>query len=236
MEIREAWFKLREVTSSGITGAKRRLLERLKLEGPRTANELARSLSLTDVAIRQHLAALEDEGIVGQQPETPSGRGRPAVRWSLGARAREYFPDRHAELTAGIIQAAREAFGQKGIERLVKIRVRDQLASYGEALAPAGGSLRKRLEALARRRTEEGYMAEIVKEGPNGYLLLEHNCPICEAAQACTGLCDGEIEMFRQVLGEGVAVERTEHLIAGGERCVYRVKPIPTPTPKTAPD
>jgi predicted ArsR family transcriptional regulator len=213
------------MTAATITGAKHRLLERLKREGALTANELARSLRLTDVAIRQHLAVLEGEGIVSQHPEQPSGRGRPSVRWSLTTRAREFFPDRHAELTAGIIQAAREAFGQKGLEKLVKIRVRDQLASYTEELAAAGSTLRKRVEALARRRTAEGYMAEIVNDGRNGFLLIEHNCPICEAAQACTGLCDGELEMFQQTLGEGVHVERTEHLIAGGDRCVYRIKP-----------
>ena len=235
MENRAASFKLKEMTIT-MTGAKRRLLERLKREGPLTATELARSLRLTDVAVRQHLAALEVDGIVSQHPEQPSGRGRPSVRWSLTARAREFFPDRHAELTAGILQAAREAFGPKGLDKLVKIRVRDQLASYAEELAAAGPTLRKRIEALARRRTEEGYMAEVVKDGRNGYLLIEHNCPICEAAQACTGLCDGELEMFQQTIGEGVQIERTEHLIAGGDRCVYRVRPLPTPTPKTAPD
>lgn len=211
--------------TAAITAGKRRLLERLKREGPRTANDLARSLGLTDVAVRQHLTALEGEGIVDQHPEKPSGRGRPSVRWSLTARAREFFPDRHAELTAGIIKAAREAFGPEGIERLVKIRVRDQLDSYREDLACASGSLKARLDALAQRRTEEGYMAEVVNDGRNGFLLIEHNCPICEAAQACTGLCDGELEMFQQTLGEGVHVERTEHLIAGGDRCVYRIKP-----------
>jgi predicted ArsR family transcriptional regulator len=207
-----------------ISGAKRRLLERLKRSGPATAGELAAGLGLTDVAVRQHLLALEQSRLVGQQTKAPEGRGRPAILWSLTALAQEVFPDRHADLTLDLIEAVRESFGEQGLERLVGARARRQAAAYRGMLPKEEAPLKKRLEALASQRSAEGYMAEVTPEGRGSFLLIEHNCPICEAARSCTGLCAAELEVFREALGEGVAVERTQHLIGGGERCVYRIR------------
>jgi len=48
-------------------------------------------------------------------------------------------------------------------------------------------------------------------------------CPICEAARACTGLCQQELELFRATLGRGVRVLREDHILKGARRCAYRV-------------
>lgn len=215
--------------TEGISGAKRRLLERLKRSGPVTAGELAAGLGLTDVAVRQHLLALEEGGFVQQQAQPPAGRGRPAVRWSLSGLAQEVFPDRHADLTLDLLESVREAFGEKGLERLIATRAKRQAEAY-RGLLPAGQTpLKKRLEALAGQRSAEGYMAEVTQEARGSFLLIEHHCPICEAARSCTGLCAAELEVFRESLGEGVTVERTQHLISGDERCVYRVRKATAP-------
>ena len=62
-------------------------------------------------------------------------------------------------------------------------------------------------------RTGEGYLAEVV-DAPDGdgLLLIEHHCPICDAAKACTNLCSAELDLFRDVLGPDVEVIRTQHL------------------------
>jgi len=80
-----------------------------------------------------------------------------------------------------------------------------------------------RHKALAAIRTDEGYMASAKPQGDGSVLLLENHCPICAAAVACTGLCAKELEVFQTVLGKDVAVERTEHIVAGARRCAYRV-------------
>ncbi|MFQ5491546.1 MAG: helix-turn-helix transcriptional regulator [Phycisphaerae bacterium] len=203
---------------------KRRLLERLKTAGPANAATLAGELGLTDVAVRQHLLGLEERGLVCQASARPAGRGRPSLIWSLSESAAAVFPERHAELTVGLIQAARQAFGEKGLDRLVQIRAAKQVTEYRQVMPSPRASLRKRVESLAQRRTAEGYMAQVVRERPGCYLLIEHHCPICEAAKACTGLCGAELEVFRQCLGPDVEVERVEHLLCDGDRCVYRVR------------
>jgi predicted ArsR family transcriptional regulator len=95
---------------------------------------------------------------------------------------------------------------------------------YGKRIKP-GDSLQKKLQELAKVRTEEGYMAAVRPDGQGSFLLIENHCPICAAANACQGFCATELDLFRSVLGPGVTVERAEHIISGDHRCVYRVRP-----------
>jgi predicted ArsR family transcriptional regulator len=76
--------------------------------------------------------------------------------------------------------------------------------------------------AVAKIRTEEGYMAEVHRDR-GGYLFIENHCPICAEAQACQGFCSTELELFRSVLGRGISIGRAEHIISGDRRCVYRI-------------
>lgn len=207
-----------------VTAAKRRLLERLKRTGPASARELAEALGLTDVAVRQHLLALQDSGLVEQSMRPAAGRGRPGVLWSLSALAAGVFPDRHADLTLELIRATREALGEDGLLRVIDVRAAKQAEAYGAKIPGGKATLRRRVEALARERTAEGYMAEVVREPDGAYLLMEHHCPICDAARSCVGLCHAELSVFRKALGSGVAVERVQHLLSDGERCVYRIR------------
>lgn len=204
--------------------ARRRVLELLKRAGPLAAADVAERLEFTDVAARQHLAALEAAGLVTPARQPPAGRGRPATVWRLAEPARGLFPDRHGELAVGLIEAIREAGGEATLLRVVEVRARDQVNLYRERLPGPSASLRKRVEALADQRTAEGYMAEVVQVRPGEYLLIEHHCPICDAARTCSGLCRAELEVFQRVLGDGVEVVRTAHLLADGDRCVYRIR------------
>lgn len=207
-----------------LSDAKRRLAEQLKLRAPCTPGELAEELGLTEVAVRQHLAALEAAGLARAEKRAASGRGRPALEWSLTEHAAGLFPDRHGELTVDLLGALGEAFGPSGLERLVAARTKQQSAQY-RALVPGGrASLRKRVEALAAQRSREGYMAEVRSEKRGEYLLIEHHCPICVAAKSCLQLCSSELDVFRAALGDDVEVERTQHLLDGDARCVYRVR------------
>lgn len=201
---------------------RREILERLKADGAQTAATLAHGLGVTAMAVRQHLYELRDEGLVEESTEARPV-GRPAKRWHLTEAANRYFPDAHAELAVGLIDAVRAALGTEAMERLIAERGRQQLASYRTALAGAR-TLRGRLAALARQRTAEGYMAHVESQA-DGYLLVENHCPICSAAKACTGLCTVELEVFAAALGPDVEIERTDHILAGARRCAYRVTP-----------
>ena len=67
-------------------------------------------------------------------------------------------------------------------------------------------------------------MAEVQTQQDGSFLLIENHCPVCAAATACPGLCGAELDVFRVVLGRGVAVDREEHILTGQRRCTYRVR------------
>lgn len=205
---------------------RRGLLEQLKQDGPQDAAALAGELGVSAMAVRQHLYALEKEGLVSFE-EQARPVGRPAKLWRLTAAADRFFPDGHADLTLNLLAAMRQAFGDSGLEKLLAVRTAEQIAAYGRRVDPAD-PLKARLQALAGIRSEEGYMAavETVEEGADGgYLLVENHCPVCAAARTCQGLCASELEVFRRVLGPDVSVERGDHILAGARRCAYRVRP-----------
>ena len=202
---------------------RRAIAKLLKTEGPIGSAQLAERLGLTAMAVRQHLYALQNEGLVTAE-ERPVPIGRPAKFWRLTREADRLFPEAYAELSVALIDSVKDAFGDEGLERVLTSRCARQRADYGKRIKP-GDSLAKKLQELAKVRTEEGYMAEIRTSDEGGFLLVENHCPICAAANACQGFCATELELFRSVLGPGVTVERAEHIISGDHRCVYRIQP-----------
>jgi predicted ArsR family transcriptional regulator len=205
--------------------AREKVLFHLKTKGPQTAAELARRLEVTPMAVRLHLQAAEAEGLVTFTDERRKV-GRPARIWSLTPKAMKRFPDSHGDLTVDLLDAVKTAFGADGLDRLLSERTKKQRAAYLERMPSPDSPLEARLAALAEIRRSEGYMAEWQAEEDGTYTLSENHCPICAAATFCRGFCRDELEVFRDLLGEGVNVDRTDHILAGARRCAYRIEPV----------
>src|SRR3712207_2684405 len=212
-----------ETRRTGERKTRRAIVKLLKTEGPMGSAQLAERLGLTAMAVRLHLYALQEEGMVSAE-DRPVPVGRPAKFWRLTPEADRHFPEAYAELSVALIDAMQETFGAEGLGRVLATRCARQQADYAKRIRGAD-PLEEKLEELARIRTEEGYMAEVRPEEGGGFLLVENHCPVCAAANACRGFCSTELELFRAVLGPGVEVERVEHIVSGGQRCAYRVTP-----------
>ena len=200
-----------------------RILGLIKRRGPQRVADIATALSITDEAARQQLARLARLDLVRAQM-TAASVGRPAREWSLTDAGHARFPDRHADLTLAIIDAVRAEFGESGIDRMIGRREAEMRATYATSLSGTN-DLGKRVARLAEMRSREGYMASATRI-PGGWSLIEDHCPICTAATACQGFCRSELDVFRDVLGEGVTVVRTDHILAGARRCAYRITPV----------
>jgi predicted ArsR family transcriptional regulator len=153
------------------------------------------------------------------------GVGRPTQLWALTPAAQDRFPDTHAALTVQLLDIVQSHLGAAALDTIIAAREAQTTRAYEEAVAPAA-DLRERVAALTQLRSQEGYMAAWT-EMPDGTLLLvENHCPICAAATACQGFCRAELEVFRSVLGPDVEVERTDHIVSGGRRCSYTIRPL----------
>jgi predicted ArsR family transcriptional regulator len=204
---------------------RRAIVKMLKTECAMDASRLATRLGLTAMEVRQHLYQLQGEKLVTAE-ERPVPLGRPAKYWCLTREADRLFPDAYAEVSLALIEAVGDTFGEAGLKRVLESRYARQRQDYLRRVPPAL-PLKEKVRKLARIRSEEGYMAEVKPIAKGAFLLVENHCPICAAATACKGFCVTELNLFRAVLGPGVVVERTEHIVSGDRRCAYRITPNP---------
>jgi predicted ArsR family transcriptional regulator len=204
-----------------------KIVKLLKEQGALTAKTLASELGLTTMGVRQHVQALEESGEVVFKDEK-AARGRPTRYWSLTEKSNSHFADKHDELTVQMLDSVIAVFGDDGLEKLIDHRESVSMANYRVALADRYG-IKEKLEALAKIRSEEGYMAmveeEVADEG-NIFWLLENHCPICAAASKCLNFCRSELNMFQTLLNEEAIVSREEHIVEGARRCAYKVVPV----------
>ena len=207
---------------SDLVPSRQAILRLLKRQGPSDSEAVAAQLGISAMAVRQHFYALHAQKMVTYR-EQQRAIGRPAKMWSLTPAAESHFPDAHAGLTLSLLNAAELTFGEQGVKRVVSRCAEQQIKSYQVAM-PVRASLRKRLQTLISIRNEEGYMAEVQRQPDGCFLLIENHCAISTAAKVCPKLCDAELDVFRAILGKGVTIERTEHMMAGARRCVYRIR------------
>jgi iron-sulfur cluster biosynthesis transcriptional regulator SufR len=207
---------------SELVPSRQAILRLLKQQGPSDSEALAAQLGISAMAVRQHLYALQAQNLVTYQEELRP-LGRPAKMWGLTPGAEVHFPDAHAGLTVNLLNAVEQTFGEDGVKRVVLQSTQQQIENYRSRI-PASASLQNRLKKLISLRNEEGYMAEVQRQSDGSFLLIENHCPISAAANTCSKLCDAEFEVFRAILGEDVVIERTEHMLAGARRCVYRIR------------
>ena len=206
-----------------INASSEKILHLLKTRGAMTAQQLAALLDMTSMGARQHLHQLQEEGLVSAF-DRKEKVGRPSRYWQLTGEAQQHFPDRHAELTLTLIDNVRELFGEDGLQQLIDKREREAEASYSRELATID-DLGARLARLAELRSHEGYMAEVIEQGPGQWLLVENHCPICSAAKTCRNFCRSELAIFRRCLR--ARVERSEYILEGARRCAYLVSAAP---------
>lgn len=211
------------------------ILTELKRRGRIKSKQLADELGVTPMAIFQHFQQLESEGVV-TCVNIIKGRGRPTKHWELTEKADIYFPDAHRDLSLDLIESIRESLGEAALEKLIDHRSERQLQSYETTLENTT-QLEDRLEGLAKQRSQEGYMAAVIKPNEDddndnsdrdntSYFLAENHCPICEAAKVCSGLCAKELDIFQALFKDIAKVERTEHKLSGARRCAYKVTPF----------
>lgn len=204
------------------------IVKLLKHNGAMDALQLASQLGVTGMAVRQHLYNLQEQELVSFTEE-PRTMGRPAKMWALTPEANRLFPDGYAELTVGLIESMKEAFGDEGLEKLLEIRNRKQIADY-QSKVPANLPLKDKLQKFAESRTAEGFMADVLENSDGSFSFVEKHCPICEAAKACSNLCKKEMDMFQHIVGDNVDISRGEHILKGNNRCVYLIKTKETPS------
>ena len=169
----------------------RRLLEstrgkiiRLLRQKPRTVAELAEAVSLTDNAVRAHLATLERDGLVRQGPERPGFR-KPHFSYELTAEGEELFPKAYGPLLDQVLAQLKERFGSEEVEAIL-CEVGHRMS--GPHKLPHSNGLEERLEQAVTTLGSLGGQARIERE--DGKIFIRGaGCPLSEATANHAEVC-----------------------------------------------
>lgn len=197
-----------------------RIIERLKMQGGQTVEELAGALTVTRTAVTSHLAALAAEGLVARQGFRP-GRRRPSMLYVLTPAADRLFPTSYDDFAAALLQE----LDREGPDRLrgVLRRVADQWIAR-DLPRVKGLRGRERLERAKEILAERGFMP-VLEPTREGYVLREHNCPALRLAVAHPEVCDMVHRWLEALFG--TTLTRTRCLRQGDPFSAYRMKVPP---------
>lgn len=199
----------------------KRFLEILKTQGSQTTHQLAEQLDLSVEGARLQLVKMVEDGLVFSEKESV-GVGRPQLKWQLTQKGHDSFPAKYEELSVQLLETMKGELDDTTLNHIFKSRENETLRKYALRIDQSA-ELQTKVSQLADIRNEEGYMAEW-KTDNNAFLLIENHCPICTAAKVCPQFCSSELSVFQSLLGSAVSVSRTEHIIAGKRRCVYKIQ------------
>lgn len=202
----------------GHKGPRGAVLVQLKRCQPLTAKELASRLGVSLNGVRHHLKELEAEGLVRYE-RAHRGVGAPAFSYRLSSAGEALFPRRYRETLTGLLERIVQRQGREAAVALLEAHLAELSARVREDLE--GLTPRERLDAVARLRTEQGYMAE-ASAAESGAVLTEHNCAIQAVAEQFPEICEAEARFLAETLG--AEVERREHILGGCAACEYHVR------------
>ena len=182
----------------------------------RTVAQLAEALSLTDNAVRAHLATLERDGLVCQGRERPGFR-KPHFSYELTAEAEELFPKAYGPLLNQILAQLKERFGSEQIEGVLR-EVGHRMAVPHTARDAT--ALQERLEQAVKILASLGGQARIERE--NGKVLIRGaGCPLAAATVDHAEVC----EMVRTLLAEIIGAPVRETCQRGpSPHCCFEVQ------------
>lgn len=195
----------------------RRLLEALlrEPEGLPVAT-LTGALGITANAVRQHLAALEKDGLVAYKP-APVGRGRPQHLYHLSQRGQEAFPRRYRELAETLLLELGAQLGEEALEvAMLKMGRRTGQGAAGQALSVA---------ATVREMTQLGYQARAGVGERGEEEIIAHNCVFHRLAEKYPAVCQFDIGFLEAATGRHV--EHRECMLRGGQCCRFGLRRRP---------
>ncbi|MGJ7517086.1 helix-turn-helix transcriptional regulator [Pseudomonas baetica] len=183
--------------------------------GGMSIDELAEHLAVTRTAIRQHLAALERDGLVLRGETRPTGR-RPEQLYRLTDHAREQFPRQYQLLASALINEVADIIGPEALAALMR--------NLGRKLAHDREQTVVDEVKIVEHMNQAGYEAEVFFRSGGDAQIVAHNCVFHRLAAAHPVVCELDLALIG-TLGGG-EVEHSECMVRGGHVCRFKLRPV----------
>jgi predicted ArsR family transcriptional regulator len=161
---------------------------------PRTVDEIASALGLTDNAVRAHIVALERDGLVARHGFRPTGT-RPAYSYELTPEALRGFSKAYLPVLTGLVDVLSDRLPAEELERVLS----DVGKRLAQARGGATGTIRARAEVAATVLREMGGIVD-VEEADGKIILRGLYCPLGEAVNAQPATCKAAESMIAELV------------------------------------
>lgn len=199
---------------------RRKILSTLKKSDGLTADQLAGLLGITSMAVRKHLAALENDELIESTLERRA-IGRPANLYRVAPLAEDFFPKQYDMVITELLTDLVQIDGERKVNLLLERRAERTCEFLRERIGQAK-TLGERVAALTEGMDELGYLAVWEQCDESTYFIKQYNCAINRVAACFPVACNYEAQMFRQLLDADV--ERASHVLAGDHLCGYVIR------------
>lgn len=210
---------MQRVALPGYRGLKADLLVAVKKSQPVGAKELALQFGLTANALRRHLDALEEDGVIARRAEA-RGVGAPVHLYSLTADGESLFPQATADALSALLDVVQGTGVSDEIVAVFRRRW-ETLAAQAKPLAQAL-SFTERGQLVAELLSAEGYLAEVTSVGDDRIVIKEHHCAVRAVAERFPEICEAEQRFLEDLLG--TRVERQARVLDGCSHCAFHAQ------------
>lgn len=195
----------------------------LKNKSGLTVDELSQRLEITGNAVRQHLASLENNGLVTKGATRPSG-GRPEQLNVLTDAGREFFPRHYSWFAQLMIESIKQASGAEGLRESMDAmgkEVAKQLLRQHSGL----GSQQQKVEKLSELMEQLGYNTRNVTVVDGAPTIEADNCIFHTLAISNPEVCQFDLALLSTFTDS--KIDHQECMASGGSVCRFKFVPKP---------
>ena len=151
-------------------------LTELKTSGGMAVSDLSRKLGSSYMTVKQHCENLTKLGYLMRSRVPRTEIGRPEIFYRLSEKAEAMFPAIPPAFTLGILDHARQLFGDTAPEKLLFQHFQAQ-EKFWNTHVSKGNTLFSRAELFANIREKEGLFIRCIHDESDGTLVLRelHN-------------------------------------------------------------
>lgn len=183
---------------------------------PRTVEELAKALGVTDNAVRAQLASLERDGMVRQEG-LRRGAGKPSFSYALRSEFEPHLSRAYIPMLVRLLRGLGEHLPPQQVAHLLNEVGQD----WAGELPRVAGDFRSKVVAASNLLNDLGGVTEI-EEGNRCLVIRGYSCPLALAVRENRGVCIAVQALLSRYIGEDVV----EHCDREGERvqCRFEVQ------------
>ena len=204
------------------------VIERLKLSGGLPVSELARSLDVSYMAVKQHCEELNKLGYLDRSRIPRTAVGRPEIFYSLSAKSDALFPEAGVGFTLDLLEELKALLGETTPDKLF-FQHFQKLYEKWEPLISKAPSLAEKVAKLVALREKEGCHVRCQSDPGQGPRIEEFHNPLQRVFERYPRAAAMELRMIEQLLETRVARREMGGGRTGQPRVVFEMPPSGNP-------